>query len=292
MSQLVHAVSRVRAMESQLLTQNAVDRMISAESFDDAYAVLDDLGYAQESSYFRDTKDYEGVLEMGLYSSLQIFKSFGLESQLQILTVLWDIQNILLALQAKDKGESGDGLEKEMIPYGYYSDQEIVKAVFEGQGNTELMALLSPLKHSSEDDRDSLLEFSLFQQAQEKTNGNKFLKNFISRVQQGEQLKKEILTATKEELLPSYPLFSVIISSAFEKKTEEEKITHLEILLDESMVQFLKDSSMGKIDGIEPLFSFFWRKERNARVIRSILLAKKAGISPEDIKAEFASFIF
>lgn len=293
MSQLVHAVSRVRAMESQLLTSNAVERMISAESFDSAYSVLDNLGYAEESSYFRETKDFEGVLEMGLYSSRQTFSSFGLESLFRICTVILDIQNISLALKSKEKNEDGDDLENMMIPYGYYSIEDIKKVVFENIGNSELLSLFSTLSFfKTLEEKEQKIHSFLFEKAKNEADGNLFLLQFLSYLENSELLKLDILEKNERELSELYPQFSVILQKVFLNKTQGGQISAFEILFDEKMVQFLKESSLGKIDGIEPLFSFFWRKERNARVIRSILLAKKAAISSEEIRKEFTSFIF
>lgn len=293
MSQLIHAVSRVRAMESQLLTSNAVERMISAESFNESYSVLDDLGYAEESSYFRENKDFEGVLEMGLYASSQIFKSFGLEKTFKICTVLWDIQNISLAIKAKEIEQDEDIVKKTMIPYSFYSIEDIIDAVFHDNGNIELLSLLRPCSRlSSLREKENYISSTLFENAKKEIKGNVFLTSFFENIQSSENIKKDILNIPKDSLLKKYPHFSKIISLVFQEKSEKEKIIILETLLDERMVSFLKNSSLGVIDGLEPLFSFFWRKERNARVIRSILLAKRAGISSQEIRKDYSSFIF
>ena len=103
MTQLIHAVARIRAMESGLLNRDSLNRMISASSFELAYAVLDELGYAKEASMFRDTYDYEKAIELGLLHTSQIFKSFGIKSIQKILTIVFDIQNIVLYVKKIDE---------------------------------------------------------------------------------------------------------------------------------------------------------------------------------------------
>ena len=230
---------------------------------------------------------------MGLYSSRQTFSSFGLESLFRICTVILDIQNISLALKSKEKNEDGDDLENMMIQYGYYSIEDIKKVVFENIGNSELLSLFSTLSFfKTLEEKEQKIHSFLFEKAKNEADGNLFLLQFLSYLENSELLKLDILEKNERELSELYPQFSVILQKVFLNKTQGGQISAFEILFDEKMVQFLKESSLGKIDGIEPLFSFFWRKERNARVIRSILLAKKAAISSEEIRKEFTSFIF
>ncbi len=312
MSQLIHAVARIRAMESELLTQNSANRMISASSFESAYAVLDELGYAKESSVFRDTYNYEGAIEAGLFQTSQIFKAFEIKSIQKILTVVFDIQNIILYIKALDKSDKDtDNVEvdkkdkknlvdsSEIISYGYYSKAVLDNAFFNNSTSSEYSELLTLIRKINNCEtlfeKEELVEEEIFKSATKEAGKNKFLISFLNKIKYSQELKKEILIDSKEVLLKRYKNCSTlqkILSSVFAYTSKQEQIFALEILLDEAMVEFLKKESAGTIDGYEVLFSFFWRKERNARVIRSILLAKKSGISPESIKAEFDAFIF
>ena len=308
MSQLIHAVARIRAMESELLTQNSANRMISAPSFESAYAVLDELGYAKESSVFRDTYNYEGAIEAGLFQTSQIFKAFDIQSVQKILTVVIDIQNIILYIKAFEKGNeenrddqknlSNESIvdESEVISYGYYSKETLDDVFINNSVNADYSELLDIVnktkKCKTTSEKEDIIEFELFERAQKEAKKNSFLTSFLSHIQKGKSIKKDILIDSEENLEKKYPEYKKLLQLVFSKKSVQEQIFALEILLDEKMVSFLKKESSGKIDGFEVLFSFFWRKERNSRVIRSILLAKKSGISSELIKAEFNAFIF
>jgi len=302
MSQLIHAVARIRAMESELLTQNSANRMISAPSFESAYAVLDELGYAKESSVFRDTYNYEGAIEAGLFQTSQIFKAFDIQSVQKILTVVIDIQNIILYIKAFEKEDqknlNNENIvdESEVISYGYYSKETLDDVFINNSVNADYSELLDIVnktkKCKTTSEKEDIIEFELFERAQKEAKKNSFLTSFLSHIQKGKSIKKDILIDSEENLEKKYPEYKKLLQLVFSKKSVQEQILALEILLDEKMVAFLKKESSGKIDGFEVLFSFFWRKERNSRVIRSILLAKKSGISSELIKAEFDAFIF
>jgi len=302
MSQLIHAVARIRAMESELLTQNSANRMISASSFESAYAVLDELGYAKESSDFRDTYNYEGAIEAGLFQTSQIFKAFDLQSVQKILTVIVDIQNIILYIKAFEIQEleniSSENIvdESEIVSYGYYSKAILDNAFINNAVHADYSELLEIINKTKKcetiSEKENIIEFELFERAQKEAKKSSFLTSFLSCIQRSKNIKKDILIDSEENLEKKYPEYKKLLTSVFSKKSVPEQILALEILLDERMVSFLKKESSGQIDGFEVLFSFFWRKERNSRVIRSILLAKKSGISSESIKAEFNAFIF
>ncbi len=302
MSQLIHAVARIRAMESELLTQNSANRMISASSFESAYAVLDELGYAKESSSFRDTYNYEGAIEAGLFQTSQIFKAFGIESVQKILTVVFDIQNIILYIKALDKHKGSDINSEnlldasEVISYGYYSKEVLDNAFINKSINavySELSDLIKKIDTCETlSEKEDMVESELFSSAIKSAGKNKFLLSFLSRIQFNKSIKEDILIDSAEVLEKKYPEYKELITRVCKNTSKQRQIVDLEILLDEEMVSFLKKESAGNIDGFEVLFSFFWRKERNSRVIRSILLAKKSGISPELIKADFDAFIF
>ena len=308
MSQLIHAVARIRAMESELLTQNSANRMISASSFESAYSVLDELGYAKESSSFRDTYNYEGAIETGLFQTFELFRTFEIGFVQKILTVVFDIQNIILYIKAlevkkdtiqneKNTGEVEDIVnDSEVISYGYYSKKALDDVFLYNSKNPVYLELLTLVKKldtcETLSEKEDLVESELFAEAKKIAGRNKFLLLFLSRVQFNKSIKSDILTDSEEVLKEKYPEYTKLITKVFEKTSKKDQIFALEILLDEEMLSFLKKESTGKIDGYEVLFSFFWRKERNSRVIRSILLAKKSGISPELIKADFNAFIF
>jgi len=82
------------------------------------------------------------------------------------------------------------------------------------------------------------------------------------------------------------------VKTGLEKLEKSGNFSSLEVLFDERNLQFLQKEARGEIDGYAPLFSYFWKQERNTRVIRSILLAKRNKITPEKIRAEFDTFVF
>lgn len=300
MTNLIHAVSRVHAREDRLLTASHVARMIEADSFQEAYSVLDDLGYANEASRQRDSGDFEEVLENALHETLQIFSQFGLEDKLHVLTVLENIQNFKIALKSFQKGEglnnSGESVIFDMlISYASIPPRSVINLVFSETGEVDLLTAVALFKREKENEKmEKMIEEFFFNQAIEISRKDKFLLSYLTLLSSSEQLRKDFVLLSKEELLAKYQKseFSGLVRAGLKKYDRDGNFSAFEVLFDERNLQFLQQEARGKIDGYAPLFSYFWKQERNTRVIRSLLLAKRNGISPEKIRAEYDTFIF
>jgi len=297
MANLIHAVARVHAREDRLLTASHVLRMIEADSFQEAYSVLDDLGYASEASRQRESGDFEEVLENALHETLQIFNAFGLEEKLHILTVLENIQNCKIALKSFQKGEDVEesGISDMMVSYSSISPEKMISLVFSSAGDEKLLAAISSFKAEKGNEKmEQLIEKFFFDQAKEISRNNRFLLSYLDLLSSSDELKKDFILLEKSELLEKYKNsdLSEFVKSGLSLYEKDGNFSALEVLFDERNLQFLQKEARGEIDGYAPLFSYFWKQERNTRVIRSILLAKRNGITPEKIRSEFDTFIF
>jgi vacuolar-type H+-ATPase subunit C/Vma6 len=292
MSNLIHAVSRVRAMESDLVTTTNIERMIFSDSFESAYSVLDDIGFSKESSYFRKDFDFEAVLEMGLYSSFQIFRSFFIGDILKIITFLWDIQNILLFIRSRENNIPIEEVSKIAIPYGYYSIEDLENMVFKSKGEVSIIRLIDKAKKLSVNDRVLFVEDYFFKQSLKISKGNKFLTKYVTFLIDFENCKKDFFMLSDSTLLKKYPIFKDVLLESISKKTKQEKIKLFSFKVETLILNFLLSNSLGKINGYESLISFFWRKERSSKVIRSVLLSKKKNISSKKIKEQYSFIAF
>lgn len=293
MSHLVHAVARVRSMEGDLLSRSHVERIISAETFESAYAVLSDLGYGEESAYFRQDYNFEKALEVGLYGVLKVFETFSLGEYKKVLTAVWDIQNIKRVIKVCKRGEDLTSLSNDLIAYGAYSPESLVSAI-EGSVKDHFLADIFSycLKSDNQKKWEKYVEEVIFKDARRIAKGNNFLELFLDKSSDRESALQDILVQTQHDFLKRYGNKSFFSSEIFVSKSLSDQISLLEFSLDADMVSFLNNASLGKIDGLEPLFCFVWKKERNARLIRSLLIAKRAGFSSEKIKEDFPQFIF
>lgn len=293
MSHLVHAVARVRAMEGDLLSHSHVERIISAETFESAYAVLSDVGYGEESSYFRQDYNFEKALEIGLHGVLQVFETFSIAKPKKVLTVIWDIQNIKRVVKAFKRKEDLSLLSGDLISYGSYSPEVLIGAV-QGESLDPFLANVFSYCIDCNDQKiwEKKVEEMLFEEAKNIAKGDAFLERFLEKCVERESALQDILDHPRDQFVSEYGQKDFFSSEIFASKILQDQVSALEFSLDADMVSFLNKSSLGKIEGLEPLFCFVWKKERNARVIRSLLIAKRAGFSSEKIKEDFPRFVF
>lgn len=295
MNNLIHAVSRVRAREDRLLTSSHVSRMIESSSFSEAYSVLDDLGYAEEASRQRASGSFEEVLENSLYETIQIFSQFGLEEKLSVLTLLADVQNFKLAIKSFQKNEDKNEVQELLISYASFSPEDVLDIVFENKGNPEVCKIVSRAQEEKRNEKmENLLDSLFFERARIIAGKNTFLNLYIDFLEEGEIVKKDFFRLSSEDLLKKYASgkYAEIVKKGLEKKEETSHFSFVETLFDERNLLFLTQHARGEIDGYAPLFLFFWRQERNTRVIRSCLLAKRNNISAEKIRREYDTFVF
>ncbi len=143
MADLSFVCGQVRALESKLLDVNRLDRMIGAETPEDAFRVLVELQY---SEYFDDEtsiKDFTKIIEQGLFETKQLLingsQNYG---GLQFLWLRFDLNNIKRALKrkliegGKDLGEFSE--ESGYSKLGNLSETDLQEAVFEEKASDNL----------------------------------------------------------------------------------------------------------------------------------------------------------
>lgn len=74
-------------------------------------------------------------------------------------------------------------------------------------------------------------------------------------------------------------------------KTEDEgaQAAEVEKLLEEELIKYLKESLFVTF-GVEPLLTYLWVRDAEVKNLRTVLLSKSAGVSPEEIKKHIRGF--
>lgn len=129
---------QIRALESQLLNVNRLDRMIGARTPDEAFRVLSELQYARYLDEEVTSKDFYRIVEKGLRETKDLI-NYGTGGHMG-LEFLWrseDINNLKRAYKMKflqKKSELGDfTAENGFSQLGELSREEIEQIVFVGK---------------------------------------------------------------------------------------------------------------------------------------------------------------
>jgi len=100
MSDLLFVCGRIRAQESKLLNINKLDRMIGAETPEDAFRVFTELQYAEYIDESTTAKDFAKVITQGLLETKKLVTD-GRSETLEFIWMPLDINNIKRALKLK-----------------------------------------------------------------------------------------------------------------------------------------------------------------------------------------------
>ena len=146
---------QIRAQESRLLTQAQIDRMVGADSADDAFAVLVESNYAELIDESTTVRDFHQIIEQGLYETKEmILKGTENEPGLWFIWLQYDVNNLKRALKAKLL-EGSTQLEDFTENNGYsrlgmIDQAEIEDIVFRGGAHRRLPFVLHMVVQEAE----------------------------------------------------------------------------------------------------------------------------------------------
>lgn len=121
MSNLTFIIGQVRALESKLINQNQIDRMVGAKTPLDAFRVFIELSYAEYINESTTPDNFEQILEQGLLETRNhLIKGTDNHKGLHVLWGQFDMNNIKKA--AKDRFlDKKKKIEHFHSDYGYSS---------------------------------------------------------------------------------------------------------------------------------------------------------------------------
>jgi vacuolar-type H+-ATPase subunit C/Vma6 len=326
MTDYTTSTARVSALSEQLLTLSQVERMLSAETAEDSFRILNDLSWASAVPDVSGVEEFERVITTGLYElKSTLMECTPSHELLRFLLFPFDLQNAKATLLASVRHIDYDDFREDLSSLSLYPRRtayEILNAhrVLDGQGIFFSEALLKAktiLESDSENVylAESILDGTFYHQMQRAVDSLKsnLLSEIFERLVDIENVKMVIRNRSKREvlfLLPkSNPEGYVLLtleearnrlefSSAKSYLEEADKIfsegrdfSEWEISTSLQVLDSLFWPSRINPLGMENIALFFWTKLRNAEVIRSILVRKRNNFSDEQIRKSISVFL-
>ncbi len=311
-----YAGPRAKALQNKLLSENELEMLLSAKSFEEAYKNLH-----QTFFYNYITKQTPQNLPYILESVVEDAKKtlISIAPKPHLLDVLWlkyDFYNLGAIIKSTMKSIPEEEIEKMCFKSGKYPPQLLVKKYTEGKmidTNVHLLHAAKEAKNYKEvSDIGRAMNINYFRAVKEiaENNSDQFVKKYISLIIDlfnvranlralsygkeneppypifisGGSFKREA-TENKEELLKKFSCIGG--ESACKECTDEYKETGslrmIEKRCDEHITQFIKESSYNAFS-IAPLFSYFQGVKNNVQIVRIILVAKRTGMSEYDLR--------
>ncbi len=114
------AVARVRAMQSKLMDNATIDKMLFASNLKDSIRCLADLGYN-----VKDDSTIEEIIDSEQVRVFDLMRSFNANEFLNILKVRFDYHNAKILLKAELTGVEGDNIavDQGSIPFERLKEQ-------------------------------------------------------------------------------------------------------------------------------------------------------------------------
>ncbi|MDD3861588.1 MAG: V-type ATPase subunit [Candidatus Gracilibacteria bacterium] len=107
-----YSVGRVRALETLLLKDNEMDRMMLGEGPEDVFKILNELDFADNKAGIKSPSDFQKVLDSGLKDIKDLYeKILPNKKALDFIFLEYDFHNIKTFLKAKLSGKSVEEID-------------------------------------------------------------------------------------------------------------------------------------------------------------------------------------
>ncbi len=327
MKDFTFQVAQIRAIESRLLTQDQVNRMLAAPDASSSLRILNDLDWSEFLGEAKKPEEFEEVISAGLLEvKNQINNMAERKNDFDFIWLFFDLQNTKLLLKAFLKNDQLEDIRTFLSPLGSIHETKLEQIIFkELENKTEeekkLIWITKAIKKAKKDFQENndpeKIEIILYQAfcpkilQEAKKTGSQLMKEFFARMIdieniktflrkkdlinlkdsqnlfiQGGELKTELFSKVKtiKGYLKKLPN-SKIKELLQDELKNEEKISYLSLekALDEYLFDILRPSKLEPFKA-DAIFAYFWTKNRNAEIIRAIMVGKLNHIPDEEIR--------
>ena len=129
-----YAIGRIRVLETRLLNQNEVERMLAASDAKEAYRILNELDYANHVGDIEKVENFQAVINAGLLDSKQILSEICPDPE--VLLLLWlayDIHNCKVLLKARLRQKALEDVQSILSDLGAIKIAKLVEVIFAEQ---------------------------------------------------------------------------------------------------------------------------------------------------------------
>ncbi|MDP2624879.1 MAG: V-type ATPase subunit, partial [Candidatus Peregrinibacteria bacterium] len=135
-TKFAYSSARLRTLESKLLGNMDVERMLGANDAKEAYKILNDLDYANHIGDIEKIEDFQEVIDAGLVDTQNLLIRISPDPRVtDILFLSYDFHNLKTLLKAKLAGKSGEEARKQTVQLGRVELERLEKFLETGSSN-------------------------------------------------------------------------------------------------------------------------------------------------------------
>jgi V/A-type H+-transporting ATPase subunit C len=315
-----YAVARIRALETTLIDPGAINSLIGTpiERFGSNFYELTGI----EHSSAGNVRQIMHSLEKRFTTTFLLVKSLLLDTEIaRLISLKYDYELLKLILKGQQGLEIES--PESFMDRSHYAYEEL-RAMLEGGKVIDLGALMYNVYTGVREEKqitgreiDQRCDLAYYEELFKLVDSlqNDFILNFFIReidainIMGAARLK--LLEGTRAQIRERYIPFGTIDLDYLEQlldlslegfaqkivfsplarvllrvdksMPEEEQIAGLECLMDEDMLMFLRETIFVTF-GVEPVLAYLWMKEVELKNLRTVLIAKHAGVSESEIK--------
>jgi V/A-type H+-transporting ATPase subunit C len=319
----LYAVSRVRALENNLLSRSTVDRMLEASTAREALKILGETDYGNYFGEVESEYDFEKALDQGLRAAYKVIDDSTRDPKFTLLSKLrYDFHNLKVLMKAKYLGEDYGHIlsrtgsievevlrkavdDKDMTGFNHHVKEAFERADtdFELNGDPQMIDMILDQGHYSYireladefGDADltelirteiDLANISTMLRIRKMERSVKLLETALI---DGGFLDRSFFVSSMGE--PAGSFADRLSSTRYDKIaiegvgswTDTGSSTVLEKMSDDLLLNMAKKGKYAAF-GILPIIGFLRAKENEARVVRMIMVGKINGIPAESLR--------
>jgi vacuolar-type H+-ATPase subunit C/Vma6 len=313
----MYSAGRIKALETTLLSDTSVERMLGAKSMEEFFKVLQDTFL---SEYIPDPQ--KTTLSRALRKCMTRTKEFLAEiaPEPELLDVLWiryDFYNLKTIYKGIRAGLDDEAILERCYKMGKYDIEKLLEWVRSEdlsllpQEMQEAYRAAEESKQVYEIDRAMNLGYFTMLNRIRKELGNAFIDEYVTLVVDffnirtrlriinldglgiadvgdffvfGGSISRSSLE-TKENIFQALSRFGeeVYWKESWEEYLKKGHYTMLEREMDNYLVKYIKEKSV-HVFSVETLFAFFVARKNNTELVKTIAIGKKSGVSEGELR--------
>lgn len=310
----IYACTRAKVLEQKLLTENQLERLLSAKSTSEAFAALQDTYLSSYLTKHEDT-DITEALDASIAQAKQTLASIApFPEILDILWVKYDFHNLKTFIKGTKAGLSEDEILSKCFTVGTYAPAKLLTAFNEGKlgliDTTFQKAVETATTSKKVFEIDTTMNLYYFVVIKELARLSKdaFVKEYV-RLQVDLFNVKAALRALTLQEVSFADIYVQGGSIALNNLETEESILlqtkniggekkwaeaiavfketrnyyPLEKIADDHIGEFLKEKNIDVFTSA-PLFSYFHAQKNNAQTIGAIIAAKQSNMPEKELR--------
>lgn len=123
--------SWIRVLETKLLNENELERMVLAKDARDAYKILNETDYSSHIGDIEKSESFQDVINAGLKDTKELIMRITPENW--VFNILWfryDFHNLKVLLKAKYSGKEFAEVENFLLQFGSIPTEKLKKFIF------------------------------------------------------------------------------------------------------------------------------------------------------------------